>query len=85
MSAFSDGRDAADLETEVGRRLEELLRAEHEELKARAEAAEQECLRLRQEIGEVGASLRKILSDMREPPREGRRRSATVSAGAAEI
>jgi hypothetical protein len=85
MSAFADGRDAADQETEVDRRLEELLRAEHEELKARAEAAEQECLRLRQEIGEVGASLRKILSDMRQPPREGRRRSVTVSPAAAEV
>ncbi|MGH7265608.1 MAG: hypothetical protein ACREMB_12260 [Candidatus Rokuibacteriota bacterium] len=85
MSAFSDGQDAAALETEVGRRLEELLRAEHEQLTARAEAAERECQRLRQEIGEVGACLRKILSDMRQPPREGRRRSATVSTAGAEL
>jgi uncharacterized coiled-coil DUF342 family protein len=41
--------------------------AENDRLRARAEAAEQECERLRQEISEVGEGLRRILNESLQP------------------
>jgi hypothetical protein len=44
--------------------------AEHDRWKARAEAAEQECERLRQEIDQVGETVRRVMSDSLQPLNE---------------
>jgi uncharacterized coiled-coil DUF342 family protein len=41
--------------------------AENDRLRARAEAAEQECERLRQEISEVGETLRRVVNETLQP------------------
>lgn len=38
--------------------------AEHDQWKSRAEAAEQECERLRQEVSQIGETLQRVLSDL---------------------
>jgi uncharacterized coiled-coil DUF342 family protein len=43
------------------------LLAENDRLRARAEAAEQECERLRQEISEVGETLRRVVNETLQP------------------
>jgi len=48
--------------------------AENDRLRARAEAAEQECERLRQEISEVGDTLRKALTETFQPLSEALQR-----------
>lgn len=67
MSTFLKVLKAVNADTDARRRAEETLRAEYEEFKARAQAAEEECLRLRREIEDVGACLRKVLNEIRQP------------------
>jgi hypothetical protein len=43
------------------------LLAENDRLRARAEAAEQECERLRQDIADVGESLRRVVHETLQP------------------
>ena len=64
MTSSSRFLDAAALKKALAGRFEELLQAEHEELIARTQAAEREWMSLRDEIGEVAASVRRILSEV---------------------